>query len=373
MKTLHFFTFLLFAVSSFLHSEIPADISFLIVDYKYSSEHGIKICEIQNANVSKFDSYDIIYNEKNLIPKRFCNFLKQYQNNVWFCSKHYFIKDFIDAFGNTGWKAFIKIIDIYKEPSFLKASKTPIKNPHDLTNYPGAIYCRTSQFKSLEDFYSDYPNILVIDAATFPYQNDKLKISKLFDQDPLLAQYRPKWNVYPKKYTKTLAQQINNDLSSNKFVIKPHKSTLGRGIIIVEAKELDKTLKLIFKNKKKLKKINDQSYQFWLFSTDDSFLVEEFLHSDPIKISHLDNQEYDPTYRSTFVLYYHKQQTKITFLEHQIKVPEMSLNSKGSLNQIHKTVLKQPYYDKVADEQKTLFELALKPVLLKMYQLMLED
>lgn len=371
MKLFNTLIIFFFTITSLVECALPADITFLIVDFKYTKEQGVKICEVQTANVSSFAQYDLVYEEKNLIYKEFCKFINYFQTNTWTSIADLSINEFIEECSNTKWHILNATNEIFKTKAFLKAATKSVQNPHDLRAYHGAIYCRSHRLNPIDQLQKIYPGILVIDASIFPYQNDKLKISKLFDSDPSLAQYRPKWNAYPKRYSKALSQRIAKDFQHSRVVIKPHKSTLGRGVIIVDAKDLDKTLKLIFKNQKKLKKKRDPSYTQWLHDKDDTFLVEEFAHSDPIHVSHLDDKAFDPTYRTTFLLYYHNEEVNIEFIEHLSKLPEKSLDSKGTLNEKHKTILKQPYYTKVSDTQRTEFEAALTFPLLKMYQLML--
>lgn len=370
MKKVFFLLFLFCTLS--IWGRPPVDISFMIVDYKYNSVEGAKICEVQKGILSAFDAYDEIYQDTALIPHLFSQIVVQYQDRLWTVRKDLCCKMFAKVFVDNGWTVFLQKDQYRSDPDFQIYGKMEVEDPYDISSYHGIFYPRSRTVNRNEQFHDEYPGIVLMDSAVTPYEIDKHRVSTLFESNPILQSYRPKAGLYEKKYTSTLASEILADLQSDIVVIKPRKSTLGRGILIVHKDDLDKTLKLIIKHKKKLRDKKDKSLQFWASDNSFDFLVEEFAVSDPVYVKHLKNQPYDPTFRSTYFLIYNKGKVEVIFLEHLIKLPEKSLNDKGSLNDKHKTCLKQPYYDAVPDELRQPIEENLRKGLSLMYEQMLD-
>ena len=75
----------------------------------------------------------------------------------------------------------------------------------------------------------------------------------------------------------------------------------------------------------------DPAYTAWKKDSFDSFIVEEFVASDPIAIPHLENRIYQPTMRVAFLLVYNKQCHHVHFLGGYWKTPSLSLMKKAIL------------------------------------------
>lgn len=360
------FTLLLFQ-TAIGFSRPPVDISFLIVDYKYSQNQGLKICEIQTGNVSAFSAYDSTYEEKFFIPKLFSDVMERYKLPLWSSSRNLCCKTFVQEFKKRGWKVYNTPPGCLDDAKLRAVAKKSIQDPYSIASYEGILYLRPSQIRPLNKFLQEHPSIVIMDYAFFPFKNNKATFDKLFQANATLNQYRPKSGIYKKRYTKTLANEIINDLQCDKVVIKPTRASLGHGVIIVEAKHLDKTLKLITKNRAKLKKSKDQAYKYWARDFDSYFLVEEFAHSDPLPIAHLKGKSYDPTFRTAFFLVYDQETIQFIPLEHLVKLPEKSLMANGTLNDKHKTVLKHPYYAQFPEELRAPVENELEKALTLFY------
>lgn len=334
--------------------EMPlADISFFAADVKYNEEQGVKICEVQRMIITCFGGYDAINWSRGLgcglIGEKAAHFLSQYQNNVWFVKG-----DVADHLGQrrfleNHWIPVKSIKELIQDPIFLMEAKKTVHDPYNVSDYHGVVYARKKSFKDLEKFKKEYPGIIVLGAANINLSSDKYTMSVLFSKNKILEGYRPKWKLYKKQYSKHLAQSIINDIQSDFFVIKPRASSLGRGVIIVERKDLDKTLKYILGDKKKLKKNPDASYSFWGKNSSDFFLVEEFVSSIPVYVSHLGkdpsrSDPYNGTMRVVFALLFHQQQVHVECLAKYWALPEKSLSDTGSLNEKNKTYMKIPYF-----------------------------
>lgn len=198
--------------------------------------------------------------------------------------------------------------------------------------------------------------MIVLDKTSFPFWIDKYKMSQLFEQDELLATFKPRWGNYKKIYTKELAAHIADDLQCDTFVIKPRGEFLGNGVIITQRQDLDEVLQYIITKNGTLAESNDPAYRSWQHDTFDSFIVEEFVASDSIMIPHLENKIYQPTMRVAFVLAYNKQCHKVHFLGGYWKTPSLSLYEEGDFMQKNKDICKPPYYYQVDPQTMQLVQ-----------------
>ena len=84
----------------------------------------------------------------------------------------------------------------------------------------------------LEEFKARHPGILFINDFPALYQRRKDQIHKIFD-DEFLSQFRPRWGVYPAKYSTKLSEQIKHEIKSQFYIIKPLVGRQSRGIMLV--------------------------------------------------------------------------------------------------------------------------------------------
>jgi len=328
------FTFTLFFISTLSADhqvqKLPVDISFVIVDFKYNAVQGIKICEVQQSSISdisftdQFPDTEVVNYEKSIYSH-----IKKHFDKIWF-------SDISDIYNKKLAEIFDKNhVRVGNSKFVFNATQAPM-DPYDLSTYQGAYYTKVGQIEKLGTFLKKNPGVVVIDAATAPFWMNKEKMSQLFTKNTELSQFKPSWHSYQKKYSSNLAKTICEDIPGNSVVIKPLSSLMGNGVIIVKKEVLDKTLRLILTNKKMLRKISDVSYYYWSKDKSKSFIVEEFIESDPVIASLLDNLPYDGTLRAVCGLEFNMNKITIQIFGMHWKLPKKSLLEEGSMNDLHK-------------------------------------
>jgi hypothetical protein len=338
-------------------TSLPADITFLIADLKYNEQDGVKICEIQNGIFSVFSGWDFLNGGDGLVPTMFQEFISQYHDNFWYALTNISDPKTREKIQLTPWTNVNSFGKLLQNPQFLAAAKKPPRNKYSISDYNGIAWVGPFFVSSVSEYRKNYPGVLLLDAAIIPYSGDKYLMTKLFAADEHLVKLKPKWGLYEKKYTKNLAKKICDDLDSDIVVIKPRKSALGNGVIIASHDELDSILSYILTTSSEtLEGDPDTSFSYWGKDRCDSFLVEQFIPSDPVLVPQFEDQPYDGTMRVVFFLYYDNQQMKIEFLEGHWKLPKLPVDSGGTLTEIHKSYGKTPHFtyvdDAVLDEVK---------------------
>lgn len=357
--------------SSKVSQKFPVDISFLVVDLKYNKNQGVKICEIQNANLSQLTGPVYTNGDLETISRDFFQNISKYSDKVWIVERDISDSDLKKELGELGCIKVRNKEDVYKNPLFISSSSKPVYDPNKLNHYHGILYAKYRTIKTLKKIQKKYPSIIFLDAACVPYQKDKHKMSLLFSKNKKLEGYKPIWKIYRNKYKKDLVKSITNDIQSEVVVIKPCHSTLGRGVIIVHKSDLEKTLKYIFKKSELLRRDPDKSYSYWYGNKDTHFIVEEFIPSDPTPAAHLGGKLYDGTMRLAFTLVYQEQTVEVTFLQRFWKFPIKSLSEEGSLNEKHKSCGMLPYYADVSPDVLQEVETQLQEALTLLYRQMI--
>lgn len=351
----------------------PADVVFMIADLKYNKKQGVKICEIQQACLSLFNGDTFQNAQEESIYKNLLHTLLLYNKNGWIVADSIADKN-ISATLSTfpSWQSHPNIFTLLSDSHFMQQAKQPAVDITDLSSYQGFLYINGSQLCVIDDFETRFPGIIVIDKSSFPLWIDKYRMTQLFEQDELLATFKPKWGNYKKHYTPELATQIANELQCDTFVIKPRGEFMGKGVIITQKDNLDEVLYYIITKNGHLAESKDPAYTAWQIDTFDSFIVEEFVTSDPLTIAHLENQRYQPTMRVAFLLVYDKQQYNVHFLGGYWKTPEISLDEKGSFMNKNKDVCKPPYYCAVHPTTMEIVQNQLRIALPLLHKKMLE-
>ncbi len=330
-----------------IHSKYPADISFLVVDLKYNEREGVKICEVQHGILSTFFGDKFNEGNKGVIPGKFLEILSQYHSRAWAIGRISADPGVVEEIQHSpDWSVKSNIKKLLADSDFIESAHLPVHDPYDLYQYHGLLYIRPSKNINIRLLQQNYPGILIMDMPTHSYWIDKYKMSELFNRNPTLSKYKPKWGLYPKEYSEDLAKTIIDELKCDIFVIKPRGAFLGNGVIIVSKKDLGSTLKYILTGSGDLSKDEDKSYNHWSKDQYDSFIVEEFIYSDPIAIPHLDNKIYEPTMRIAAVLIYHQNQISIEYLGSYWLLPCSSIDEGNTLNEMYKAYCKEPYYAK---------------------------
>lgn len=352
-------------------SKYPADISFLVADLKYSKEGGVKLCEVQHGILSTFFGDKFIEGNGGVIPAKFLSVLSQYQSRAWAVGK-ISDPDIVKGIHNSAqWRVKRELQQLITDSEFIERANLPVYDPCDLYQYHGLVFIRSKKNLNPELLQQRYPGVLIMDMPTRAYWIDKYKMSELFNRNATLSKYKPKWGLYPKEYSEDLAKTIIDELGGDLFVIKPRAAFLGNGVIIVSGQDLDSTLRYILSDRKELQKDPDKSYHYWCKDTSDSFIVEEFIHSDLLSIEHLDGKIYEPTMRMAVALTYHQNQIGAEFLGAYWLLPCSSLEEGSTLNEMYKAYCKPPYFAKPDPQTLSLVKEQVLEALQLLYKEML--
>jgi len=373
-----FFTITAKAYATFTISDVDTselrkqpDISCLIIDFKYD-EDSLKILEMGNIALSSVAKYDSLYG-KGAIWNQLWNYLAQHSLPVWYvgglvtADKNDMA---FDTFFKKGWKYLRDIRSLSQDPTFHShaKSKTFMPEATNIENYTGIIVGDFS--KKVKKYNRLFPGFILLNDAVFEYANNKHKLASLFTGD--LKKFKPICKSYPKAYSDQLIDQIDNDFPCDTIVIKPINSTRGQGIIMLQKKDLDKTLRKIFLEKKDLKNNKDTPYTYWTKDHNDIFLVESLEQSKHITI---DNKKHDPTARIICILEYNNQeQIKLTFLGGYWKFPKKSIEQEGTLTEKHKSYVlrrKNIYAKPINEKDSTYMQNLFLQVLPELYKKML--
>lgn len=363
----------LFRAESCFGEKLPADLTFLIADLKYNENvGGIKICEIQSLSLSKLYGFDFVNGQEGLAAEFVSHVLFKHCNRGWLVDRNICDPRIKAKLKLHGFESLPSINSIFLSKSFQQAASSQVYDPSKLSDYAGAIYTLPFSLGSLDMFRKNFPGILVIDAAFFPYMGlvgNKQAVAELLDHEKLKS-LRPNWKIYPKKFSDRLIEDINRDFPGEIVVIKPLYSTKGNGVIIVSKTDLKSTLKVILKNQKV--ENPDPSYSYWSKDKSDTFLVEEFISSDPIAVDHLFGQSFDGTMRVAFALTFNEGKYDFHFIECHWKLPQNSIDSQASLNQKHKSYAEAPFFAAVDPLIQEKVEKELREGMLTMYKMILE-
>lgn len=323
----------------------PVDICYMVADLKYNARQGVKICEIQQASLSMFNGDTFRNPEEESIHTELRKTLSRYNKNGWIVSDGMADKKLVSTLGSaSSWRNPKDMIALFSDEHFKQQAKQPAANAHDLSTYQGFLYISWGQLSVIYDYEKRLPGVVVMDKSSFPFWIDKYRMTQLFADDRLLSRFKPKWGNYKKVYTKKLATKIVSDLGGDTFVIKPHGHFMGRGVIITTKQDLDQVVRYIITKKGKLAASEDPAYAAWKNDLSDSFIVEEFVVSDPIKLPHLEDKTYQPTMRVAFLLVYNKHRHYVHFLGDYWKTPELSLDEEGDFMHKNKDICEPPYY-----------------------------
>jgi hypothetical protein len=338
----------------------PVDVCYMVADLKYNQRDGVKICEVQQASLSLFngDTYRELPEEQS-IHRELLRVLSSYNKNGWIVSDGIADQRLISTLASSPtWQNPKDIMALFSDKAFRDNAKLPPTDAHDLSTYQGFLYINWAKLSVIYDFETRLSGLVPIDKSSFPLWIDKYRMSRLFVEDETLADIKPGWGNYEKVYTKNLANRIAKELGGETFVIKPRGNFMGKGVIIVQKRDLDETLRYIVTKEGPLAERKESAYRAWKHDTFDSFLVEAFIVSDPIRLPHVGNKRYQPTMRVAFLLVYNKGQHNVHFLGGYWKTPEVSLDDDGDFMQKNKDICEKPYY--LAVDDKTMKEVQAK-------------
>jgi len=307
------------------------DVSCLIVDLKYDG-NTIKILELGNIMTSILSSHESIFG-KGIIWKRFYDYLQELDLPLWCIGNPTKPK-------HATFISFEELIKLgaFTSPSLEEFMQDALFNNLLVSNNskPKGVLAVSSYYtekKKNKDLKGTFPGFLFLNEIVYGYAMNKYRTNILF-HDKELAKYKPQWRVYPKIYSSYVVNKIKNDFDSDLLVIKPINASLGRGVIIVEKKRLDETLKTIFTDIETIKDLESSSYNYWAKDKNREFLVESFEPSKPII---LDGERYDAKIRVAFVLACWNGKLHLKFLGSYWKTAEKSIDQVGTLIEKHKS------------------------------------
>lgn len=338
-------------LSAKMHAVAPitCDISFLIADIKYT-DGQLKICEFGEGNESRFEGHDCMYG-KGTIWSNFWNYIKPLGLPIWYVgptllehandhdysdTQEICYPEFIAAKGRHV-TSFGKLKDDQLYQQLIQQHCTTTT---DLNKAKGLFIFRhqDSSSNNFQSIRKQNARLLVMDSATAPFINNKYFTDMLFE-DAELEAFKPRHVLCKKKYHKKLAELIKTTLPCQRYVIKPLEEFKGRGVMIIDEKDLDTTLyKILYINgvlhrgEKAHKKYESSGH--WKRDKAPYFLVEEYC---PSKTVILNNKSYDPTMRVAFVLTYQAGEVKVHYLGAYWKIPLFSLEDTVKLTKKHKS------------------------------------
>ena len=174
------------------------------------------------------------------------------------------------------------------------------------------------------------------------------------------------------KYSKDLVDSILNTIKSDMLVIKPRNGSKGNGVIILHRDELEPCLNYLFANSSNTQNINkDWKYISRYWKKQSTFLIEEFVASDPVRVEWFDNKLYDGTVRAVILMTYHQNHINIDLLEAHWKLPKKSIEDVGTLSEIHKSYGNEPHFYTIDPNTQKKMEAQLSKGLSRVYQKML--
>jgi hypothetical protein len=345
---------------------LPADISFMFLDLKIDpGRKSFKICEfgegrLADAIYANAQINDTTYKLMTPYWHLLWEYLGQLSLPIFFVGKHplhnkYFTYASMPMNELYGWDNFLHIDGTYahtlklleQTETFKTLSKKSVVKISDMSNYQGIIvfrYFNTGSIKAynrLEYFKKKYPQFLILNSALSPFATNKVFSASLFNE-PALQQYKPIWHIYKKKYSKTLARKIKQDIKSQKFVIKPINSNRTNGVTACSSAQLDSWLKRIsgkylprrhpygtvFRPKHPI------GNEYWPHDKNDYFLVEQFCKSKYIR---LNGKLYDPSLRIYFIMHHDNQTININVLSGYWKFPPHATTDRVSFSEKNKT------------------------------------
>ena len=351
---------------------IPADVTYLVADLKYNEEQGVQICEIQQGRASRYIGIDYVYEQNGFIAKNFAVVMKRYHQKGWFLRNDIRDPHTADALTAIGWRGFENLEELLEDEDFILSASEPVCSLASVSDYSGVLFARYSSLRPYDEFRKKYPNIIILDEATLGYCGDKLKSSLLFT-DLSIEKFKPTWNLYKKIYSNNLANMIAEDMGTDLVVIKPRRAAKGYGVIVCSTQELDNTLQYILTGGELLLEDPDPSYRYWAFDNSLSFIVEAYSPSTPTPVAHLEDRYFDPTMRVVYVLVHSDHQIHLHCLGSYWKLPEMSLDQEGNLNDLHKSCGKIPYFSEVEPSVDDEVQEQVRECFHQLYEIMLES
>jgi hypothetical protein len=356
----------------------PSDISYLVADFKYSHEQGLKICEVQHGALSTVQGDLYLSGEDGSISPLIADFFTLFSMKKWAVGLLY--QPLKRSLAAREWDIQQSMNTLLKDSIFLECAALSPVDPFSITSYAGFVYGACDIVRNFNSYCKAYPGILFIDAATLPYWRDKYKMNALFDLSAELKQYKADWRLYPKKYDVLLSERIQEEMPSEFYVIKPRSEILAIGVIVVASTDLDSVLQMILEPSTDLEKHPDKKYSYWWKNKDDTFLIEKYYRSDYLCFSQPMSEQitsqreyhYDATMRLAFILQYDQGKMSYHCLGGFWKLPSKALEEEGTLNEKMISCCKPPFYRAVDPELLKEVNEQMERAMLLLYEMMLK-
>lgn len=359
-------------------SKYPADISFLLTDFKYSKKHGLKICEVQHGSLSVMNGDRLTAGGDGIIPPAFASFFNRFSVKKWATGLGY--APIKKSLLQEAWCVDQPLQKIIQSSDFLELARLQPANPYSLDAYSGIIYADKDIVNKCNFYQRSYPGILFMNAAILPYWKDKYKMNSLFNLNDELKQYKADWRLYPKKYDDQLAAKIYNDMPSELYVIKPKGEFLGNGVIVVSREDLNNVLKMILVPSSTKNSPYNEKYAYWSHNKDTNFLVEKYYESDYTRYPHLLNgnvsekneYHYDATIRFAFILEYDNGVMTYHYLGGYYRNPCKALEEDGTVDEIRQSSNHSQFYTAINDPELIAeINIHMERAMLLLYEVML--
>lgn len=379
-KNKFFFSFIFFNLNwMFIYAgpKYPVDVSYLVSDFKYSQEYGLKICEVQHGALSAIAGDLYISGGDGNISPQIADYFTHFPMKKWAAGLIYPpLKRSLTA---KEWDVRQSIKTLLKDPIFLECAASPPIDPFSISSYVGIVYADFDVVRNFNSYRNAYPGILFINVVTFPYWRDKYKMNALFDLNDELKQYKADWRLYPKKYDSLLSERIQEEMPSEFYVIKPRMEVLANGVIVVANRDLDSVLQMILEPLAGLEKHPDKKYAYWWKNKDETFLIEKYYKSDylcfSLPLSEKTSREtvyhYDATMRLAFILQYDGGKMTYHCLGGFWKLPSKALEEEGTFNEKMISCCRSPFYTAVDPELLKEVNAQLERAMLLLYEMML--
>lgn len=361
----------------FADSKHAADISYLVADFKYSQEQGLKICEVQQGALSAVTGDLYLSGGDGNISPLIADFFTLFTQKKW--AAGYLYPPLKRSLAAQEWSIQQSMKMVLKDPTFLECAALPPSDPFSITSYAGIVYDSYDIARHFDSYRRACPGILFIDAVTLPYWKDKYKMNELFAYNDELKQYKADWRLYPKKYDPFLAERIQEEMPSQFYVIKPSGEFLANGVIVVASTDLDTVLQMILEPLPSLGKHPDKKYAYWWKSKEDTFLIEKYYVSDYLCFSHPFEEEmslqaeyhYDATMRLAFILQYDQGRMTYHPLGGFWKLPPKAIEEEGTLNEKMISLCEPPFYVAVDPELLKEVNIQMERAMILLYDQML--
>ena len=146
--------------------EYPVDISCLVSDFKYSKEHGLKICEVQHCSLSAFGGDIYISGNDGTIAPKIAQFFNIFSITKWAAGLLY--PPLQRSLTANDWNIEQSFNMLVKNPMFLECATLHPADPFSIDSYAGIVYADLDIVQNFNFYQKTYPGIFFMNAATLP-------------------------------------------------------------------------------------------------------------------------------------------------------------------------------------------------------------